>query len=318
MKRFILIIGLLLLSVAFAPAPQESSPITNIYFPMLYASRNDGLGLHIEMGGGPGNAVTLEALQVEFVRTFFANDQGLSVYQVYLTGGWSAVDSMVLPDLNSITYSEPLIGFAHGGLCKVPTNAQLNAYATFLVEFVVRYDITYFEAWVEVDSKAGVPGMFGCFGDQNTSKLIYLIGKIREILPADKMLGVSFAMVEPADFAMYTAVVPYLDWVGVNHYGKWEGGVVVEPYPGTIAQLYDLVAPQDIPIFLTEVNLRDSLTICTPAFRTAQMEYNRTALKSEFEIKIILVYAGGSSWQCTGIKGSITEEMLKFSQEDWW
>lgn len=316
MKRLII---LTLLSLTFIPAPQESSPITNIYFPMLYASRNDGMGLQIQRWTGPTNADSLEALQVEFVRVFFGDDTGQNVYQIYLVGGWDAVDAYVLADIESIkAYSEPIISFTHGGLCKVPTNLQLNAYAAFLVEFVIRYDITYFEAWNEADNKGGNSALFGCFGDQNTSKLIYLIGKIRETLPDGKMLGVSFAMGEPADFTMYTSIVPYLDWVAVHHYGVWSGGVVTEPYPGTITQLYDLVAPQDIPIFLTEVNLRDPLTLCTPAFRQAQMEYNQGALKSPFEIKIILVYAGGANWQCTGIKGSITEEMLKFSQEDWW
>ena len=317
MKKLLISIILIVLLFLIG-SPTHANSTTILYFPMLYGDRSDGLGLHIEMGGGPGNAVALAELQVEVVRTFFANDQGLNIYQVYLSGGWSAVDTMVLPDINSIkTYSEPLISFTYGGLCKVPTNAQLNQYAIFLSAFVVRYNITYFEGWNEVDTKGGIPSMLGCFGDQNISKLIYLIQKIRETLPAGKMLGVSFAMTEPADFIMYTAIVPYLDWVAVHHYGVWSNGVVLEPYPGTLSDLYNLVAPQDIPIWLTEVNLRDPADICSVAFRQAQMEYNRGALETEFERKIILVFAGGNNWQCTGIKDSLTHEMLKFPQ-GWW
>lgn len=309
MKRLLLAL-LLLLTLVVVPLAFAGN-VHTAFLPSISANRTDGLGMHIEKGSGPNNAPGLAALGVAKVRTFFADDQGVNVYQVYLAGGWSAVDTMVLADIAAMkSVGTPIISFARGGICKVPTLAQLNPYATFLAGFVVRYDITYFETWGEPDASGGIPGMFGCFGSQYADRLIYLIERVRLTLPAGKMLGVSFMMADAADLAMLEAVTPYLDWVGVHHYAKWEGGQVVEPYPGTLTQLYDLVAPLDIPILLTEVNLRDPLTVCSPAFRQAQAEYNLAAMDTDFDAKIILVYAGGSSWQCTGTKGSLTEQML--------
>lgn len=309
--RRALLFTLLALALVLASLPARAASPVAIYFPFLRSTHSNGLGMHIEMGTGPLNAPGLAALHVKNVRTFFANSLGVNVYQVYLAGGWPAVDAMVLTDIAAMkSVGTPIISITRGGVCKVPTLAQLNVYAAFLVAFVERYEIVWFEAWNEPDAKSGISGMLGCFGDQYASQLIYLVQQVRNDLPPGKMLGVSFMLADAADLAMLQAVAPLLDWVGVHHYGKWEGGAVVEPYPGTLEQLYDLVAPLDIPILLTEVNLRDPQTICTPAFRQAQAEYNLAALETDFDAKIILVYAGGANWQCTGIKGSLTEQYL--------
>lgn len=314
------IFGLLCWPLAIWCGIVSAAPLeqTKLYFPLLYSGRTDGLGLHIEIGGGPGNQVYLSALQPKFVRNIFGDDQGLNVHQVWKTGGWSAVDAMVLPDLNSIaTYSTAMVEFTYGGVCKVPTLVQLAGYADFIVEFVVRYDIKYFSIWNEPENALGESGLFGCFGKAYTSRLIYLAEQVRETLPAGHLMGVSFQMGHATHFTMFQAVVPYLDWVGVHHYGVWTENGIQEPYPGTIQDLYELVTPQSIPVYLTETNLRDDNTICSPQFREDQAEYNKNTMYSDFPVKIILVYAGGNSWQCTGIKGSVTEDMLLTLPQLW-
>lgn len=311
-KLLISIIALVLLS---APTIIREEGEFNLYFPMLYSHQSYGIGFQVEIGSGASSG--LADLQPTFIRHFLGTYLGDNAHQVYLSGGWTAVDNYVLEDILAIKqYSEPIISLTYGGICKVPTFAQLDAYADFLSAFAERYDITYLEVWNEPDSKGGISSLFGCFGDQYVSKLIYLVQQVKE-KSLDRMIGVSFMMDDILDYQMFSATIPYLDWVGVHHYGVWSEGIVFEPYPGTIQDLYDLVTPQDIPVFLTETNLREPTTICSTQFREDQAEYNKNTLLSDFEVKIILVYAGGSNWQCTGIKNSLTHELLKYPLEFW-
>lgn len=284
-----------------------------LYIPIVNQEPNE-IGLYLADDYIFSFQSDVETIDPQYIRTIFGSSSNPldTPYQHYLSGGWAEVDAEMLPDLTEYKkIGIPIVGFTYGGLCKVPTASQLTAYGNFIAQAVIRYQLTYFEVWNEPDAQSGLPSLYGCFGSQYSAQLNSLIQNVGGQLPSQYKVGVSFMVDSQTKFDMLVKAEPYLDWIGVHHYGVWSGSSVLEGYPGGVNQLYTLVSSfTDKPILLTEVNLRYPQTICNTAFQAAQSQYNRAALNSLFDAKIFLVYTNSPDWQCTGIRNTPTEDML--------
>jgi hypothetical protein len=111
---------------------------------------------------------------------------------------------------------------------------------------------------------------------------------------------------------MLAAVAPHLDWVGIHHYGMWGGGQVFESvWPGSLTLKYQLTEDAvEIPVWITELNLRSPDDECGPAHQAAALEYAEEALSLDAPMVSILVYKVYPDWQCTGIRDTLLEEFL--------
>lgn len=303
MKRLILLI-LLLLSIAFAP-----QVVHHAYLPSISANRTDGLGL--EWAGVWGN---LTAIRPVYLRSNFGSqiDPYDSLYQHYVVGGWAEVDAQlaVLEDWRDIG-AQPIVIFMRGGLpCKVPTLAQLATYGNFIVAAVARYDLDIFEVTNEPENPGGYPSLFGCWGKQYADRLIYLLDYVQARVPDTRQVGVSFQAGSATQFVMLTTAASHADWIGVHFYSVYGGGVVQYPWPGGLTQLVTMAEQYHDDVRVTEFNLRSPGNECGLAHQQAQTDEIADALDLDLPMLSILVYYNYPDWQCSGIKNTLTEEML--------
>ena len=305
---------ILLVAAVYARAVPAGGGAT-LYLPVLSHLRGDGLGLHVPAGEIEARLPWLQAIMPQYVRLNWGQqiDPDKTPWKVYEVGGWAAVDAFVLPALEAVRDlpAMPLVTMTRGGLpCREPSLAQLTTYGVFVADFIERYDLQWTEIWNEVDSVGGMASLFGCFGQDQLGLAIHLAQTVRANLAPGHTFCMSFTMWDAADFAMLTGLAPYLDCVGIHHYGIWQDGAVVEPYPGTLAQTYALVdAAVSVPVYLTEVNLRDPADVCSPAFYAAQVEYNIDAL-GIFPVTVLHALTGKPDWDCTGLNNTPTLDAL--------
>lgn len=321
MTRILFILILLFLSsCAVGPDPtiREPKVTYNLYFPDLYLNRTDHLGLQPSDNGllnvdrfkrlsdyGP------EKIRINFGSSSNPND---TPYQYFLSGGWSAVDLEVLPDLDKIAeLGVPVIvTMTLGGSCTFPNLTARNAYADFVADFSDRYGVDYIEVWNEPDLSGGSASLFGCFGSNRANELKAMVVRVKDGVQSEVQVGVSFAIGSQANFNMLVAVMPVLDWVGVHHYSIWTGAVS-ETYPGSVQTLVSQVRAiaGTAPVFVTEVNLRNPLETCSdPVFVQAQINYIRSSLQSSADLVIPFAFVSWSDWQCTGLYNSPAESSL--------
>ena len=264
----------------------------------------------------PNNAAEIAGYDLDYIRGHLGSmsEPYNAVYQLYLSGGWAAADERVLSSLEGWrgTGAEPVFIFMPGGECGVPSYAALDNFGDFIAAAVERYDLNYFEVWNEPDVASGGPAVYGCFGTAHAGKLIYLLERIRPQIASHRQMGVSFMMENPAHFAMMEEIAPYVDFVGIHHYGVWGGGMVQESdWPGSLEKKYDLVdAAVDVPVWITELNLRSPSDQCGPAHQAAARDYIEDALDVGAPMISILVYKAYPDWQCTGIRDTLVADLL--------
>lgn len=307
MKRLI-IFTLLLFSIAFAP-----QVVHRAYLPVTYSTRTDGLGLEV-VPGYTQNQPNLANIVPIYIRSTFGSsvDPYYGPYQKYLSGGWAAVDTKfeMLDDWRDFG-SQPLVVFMRGGLpCKVPTLAQLKPYGDFIVAAVERYNLYTFEVWNEPDASGGLPSLFGCWGKAYTDRLIYLLDYVQARVPSHRQVGVSFQAGSAAQFTMLTATASHADWIGVHYYPVYGGGIVQYPWPGGLSELVDMASLYHEDVRVTEFNLRSPTNECGPVHQQAQADEIQAALDLELPMLSVLVYYPYPDWACTGIEGTLAEEVI--------
>lgn len=319
--RIILSIIVIIFALILIPARTglASPPEHTLFIPVV---RNGQAAAHRAFGFEltNGKIIDMEEEISQFNLDFIRGNLGslsepyATPYQLYLSGGWAAADAKVLPNIEGwrTAGAEPLLIFMPGGECTPPSFALLDDFGDFVAAAVERYDLNYFEVWNEPDATSGAPALYGCLGPDHTDKLIYLLDRIRPQLSSGRQMGVSFALGSEEHLEMVEAVAPHMDWVGIHHYGIWGGGQVLESeWPGSLTLKYQLTEDVvEIPVWITELNLRSPGDECGPAHQQAAMDYVDDALELEAPMLSILVYKSYPDWQCTGIRDTLVGDWL--------
>jgi hypothetical protein len=291
-----------------------------IYLPTLFTRvRRDNAGLYFSDDGIFGKLERINAIRPVFIRTISGDWQrpNDTLYQDFLSGGWEQVDLSLGPDLRAIRSANaiPIIGFMYGGQCKKPAQDKLDLYARFIADAIHRYNLPLVEVWNEPDFEAGLPSLYGCFGDQYSVDLIRLIQSVRSHLDSQyqSAVGVSYGINSARNWQMVEQVAPYQSWTGIHYYGVWNGEEITTPfYPGSPEQLYEQTV-QLVPhqkVIFTEYNAFDQSVACVPEFYPLQMEFNRRGLTIGADGIIIFLYSKPKDWRCTGILGTLTDDLL--------
>jgi hypothetical protein len=207
----------------------------------------------------------------------------------------------------------PIMSFMRGGMCTVPTFLELNSYGDFIVAATKRYGLSYIEVWNEPDFSVGLPSLYGCFGSNHVSRLKYLVKYVNLRLDKSYHVGVSFATSDDSGINMLKEIAPYADWVGFHHYAIWFNGQFQEAWPGSLElklQMVQDIVPKNMPVWLTEVNLRSPSEECGPAHQQAQGNYLSDVMDLDIPVKSILVYHDYPNWQCTGMRNNPASDVL--------
>jgi len=276
---------------------------------VIKPSEGDVSQLSVEVTAGwiARNELALETLSPPYVRVTFGTpaDANATLYQAYKAGGWNEVDGRILPVLDILQRvgAEPILHFVIGGACQTPSYAVLAEYGDFVGALVNRYGITYFEPWNEPDAKQGIPSLYGCFGSAEVAKLNYLADRVRPLLPAGAQMGMSFMLDQPSSQTMLESVAAKFDWIGVHHYPQWYANTgIFEVWPGSVQAAYNIAdAATDAPVWVTEVNVRDTSRTCSEAFQADQLSYVQSAFRIGAPVVSVLVYSNGPDWDCTGV-----------------
>lgn len=252
-----------------------------------------------------------------------------TLYQRYLSGGWASVDSRIKNDVRATKEigAKMVMGFMYGTPnCTVPTQSQLDAYADFIVAAADRYDISYIEVCNEPDAASGLPSLYGCFGHTNANLLNNLLDRVRNQLPTEKKVGVSFMLDNDNMYTMLQSAVPHAEWIGVHYYDVYAedtqgNGVILNSYPGSLTEKLDMAfaAAGNKPVWLTETNLRSPMDFCTPTHKQFALDFIKNTVYPEVKARniqmwSILVYQDYPNWQCTGIRNTPVHNFLKGRQ----
>ncbi|HUF38129.1 MAG TPA: hypothetical protein VMN57_06375 [Anaerolineales bacterium] len=316
-RSLALIVALIIFSLFLTPngTVHASEPQYDIYMPVLMkpeplpaSTMTTAIGLELTADNITWYADELAAYNLGFIRGNLGNinEPYKTPYQLYLSGGWAAVDAKMLPNIEGWRGigAEPLFIFMPGGACSVPSYALLDDFGDFVAEAVERYDMDYFEVWNEPDATSGYSALYGCFGDEYAGKLIYLLERIRPQLASHRQMGVSFMMHSADHFGMMVQVAPYVDFVGIHHYGIWSANQVLQGWPGSLELKYEMVkdAAGGKPVWITELNLRSPGDECGPAHQAAARDFVEKAFELDTPMINILVYKNYPDWQCTGMR----------------
>lgn len=313
---FVLIGCWTVLVLSLAPAERAEPRDTgfSLIFPMVMRNRAIGLGFEINVDNGY-MFPELADFNPRYIRSHFASwyDPYDTLYQHYISGGWAEVDQEVVTVLGSWRGigAEPIVIFMHGESCHVPSYQELAAYGDFISAAAERYDLRHFEVWNEPDASAGVTSVWGCFGTAYADRLIYLLERVQAQVDPWREVGVSFMVDNASHMEMLAAVAPSADWIGIHHYGVWGGGVIMEPWPGSLQLKYEMArSASPVPVWLTEYNLRSPDYYCTQAHQQAQANYLLAAFNLEIPMVSIHIYADYPDWQCTGIRDTPASQVL--------
>lgn len=180
MKKIIFVFALLLWIFGGVSAKEQTA--YHAYLPLI---GNQKKTCGTEVWRNSIYTPQLDELGCRYVRYNAGTELAPGLYRTWFLNGtnWNSL-TFFENDLATLRtqHTIPVVVF-HGnaqGTCAPVPQGEYQAYADFITEAIMRYNLEYIEIWNEADALSGLPYLFGCWGSENLTSYMQFLTTITD------------------------------------------------------------------------------------------------------------------------------------------